>query len=156
MQRSRQRERDESRTGHDGAERATGDAPAVGLEGRYLSGKALAAAGVALAAGSVLGGFVPLIGTLGSAAGLFAAAFLSGVAFARRRYPEVGVAGAAVGALTAVTGTLTAAFLPIGLDVLAEYGIGLAAVGGGVGLALALLGHYLGRDLRAGLTREVG
>jgi len=99
---------------------------------------------------------VPLVGTLGSAAGLFAAAFLLGVVLSRRRYPEVGVAGAAVGAVTAVTGTLTAAFLPIGVDLLAEYGVGLAAVGGGVGLLVALGGHYLGRDLRAGLTRDVG
>lgn len=99
---------------------------------------------------------MPLLGTLGSAAGLFAAAFLLGVVLTRRRYPEVGAAGAGVGVVTAVTGTLTAAFLPIGLDFLAQYGVGLAAVGGGIGLLLALVGHYLGRDLRAGLTREVG
>lgn len=54
-----------------------------------------------------------------------------------------------------MTSVLGVGFLPIGIDYLSQWGLPLVAVGGGVGLVLALLGHYFGRDLRAGLTEDI-
>jgi len=59
------------------------------------------------------------------------------------------------GASVAVTNVLGVGFLPIGIDYLQQWGLPLLAVGGGLGLVVALLGHYFGRDLRAGLTADV-
>ncbi|WP_144921290.1 hypothetical protein [Halorubrum salsamenti] len=128
----------------------------VGLDGRWFSGKAFLVALVAVALGVFAGGAIPLIGgTIGSAAGVFLATFLVGLVFSARRYVETGIAGAAAGAGTGVTSVLGIGFLPIGVDYLQQWGLPLLAVGGGLGLVLALLGHYFGRDLRAGLTEDV-
>lgn len=143
-------------SGRETAGTADGDGGRVGLSGRWLSGKAFALSLVAVAAGVFAGGAIPLIGgTIGSAGGVFLAAFAIGLALSARRYVETGVAGAAAGALVAVTNVLGVGFLPIGVDYLQQWGLPLLAVGGGLGLVVALLGHYLGRDLRAGLTQEV-
>lgn len=132
------------------------DGGRVGMSGRWFSGKAFALSLAAVAAGVFLGGAIPLIGgTVGSAGGVFLAAFLIGLALSARRYVEMGVAGAAAGALVAVTNVLNVGFLPIGVDYLQQWGLSLLAIGGGLGLVVALLGHYLGRDLRAGLTADV-
>jgi FtsH-binding integral membrane protein len=134
----------------------TGDSGRVGVSGRWFSAKALALALVAVGAGVFVGGLIPLIGgTIGTAGGVFVAAFLLGLVLSARRYVETGVAGATAGAASAVTSVLGVGFLPIGIDYLSQWGLPLVAVGGGVGLALALLGHYFGRDLRAGLTEDI-
>ena len=135
-----------------------GDASAgrIGVSGRWFSGKAFALALVTVAVGVFVGGLIPIIGgTIGTAGGVFLAAFLLGLVLSTRRYVETGIAGGAAGAASAVTSVLGVGFLPIGIDYLSQWGLPLVAVGGGVGLALALLGHYFGRDLRAGLSRDV-
>ncbi|MEZ3165510.1 hypothetical protein ABNG03_15680 [Halorubrum sp. RMP-47] len=139
-----------------GSEADSGDAGRVGVSGRWFSGKAFGLALVVVAVGVFVGSLIPLIGgTVGTAGGVFLAAFLLGLALSTRRYAETGVAGAAAGATSAVTSVLGVGFLPIGIDYLSQWGLPLVAVGGGVGLALALLGHYFGRDLRTGLSRDV-
>ncbi|TKX79476.1 hypothetical protein [Halorubrum sp. SD626R] len=135
---------------------ADGDSGRLGASGRWFSAKAFALSVVAVAVGVFVGGAIPLIGgTIGSAGGVFLAAFLIGLALSARRYVETGLAGGAAGALVAVTNVLGVGFLPIGIDYLQQWGLPLLAVGGGLGLAVALLGHYLGRDLRAGLTADI-
>ncbi|WP_049912274.1 hypothetical protein [Halorubrum kocurii] len=132
------------------------DAGRVGVSGRWFSAKAFALALVAVGVGVFVGGLIPLIGgTIGTAGGVFLAAFLLGLVLSTRRYVETGIAGAAAGAASAVTSVLGVGFLPIGIDYLSQWGLPLVAVGGGAGLALALIGHYFGRDLRAGLTEDI-
>jgi hypothetical protein len=128
----------------------------VGVSGRWFSAKAFALSLVAVAVGVFVGGAIPLIGgTVGVAGGVFLAAFLVGLALSARRYVETGLAGAIAGSTVAVTNVLGVGFLPIGIDYLQQWGLPLLAVGGGLGLVLALLGHYFGRDLRAGLTADI-
>ncbi|MES3160659.1 MAG: hypothetical protein PPP55_03700 [Halorubrum sp.] len=128
----------------------------IGVDGRWFSLKSFALAAVAIGSGVFLGGAIPLIGgTIGAAAGVLLGAFLVGFVFSSRSYVENGVAGTAAGALTAVTSVLGVGFLPIGIDYLSEWGLPLLVVGGGLGLVLALVGHYFGRDLRAGVTSEL-
>ncbi|MGM0590193.1 MAG: hypothetical protein ACQETI_00960 [Halobacteriota archaeon] len=100
-------------------------------------------------------GAIPLVGLVGRFLGLFVAAFVVGLASSRRRYLEVGLAGALAASLTFVLGTLGSIFLPFAVDLLADYGVGIAGLGAGTGLLVALAGHYFGRDLRDGLTRDV-
>lgn len=141
---------------NDAAESAGNDAPLVGVNGRAFSVKALAAALLALGVGSVLGGFVPIVGgSLGRLAGVAAGAFLIGAVAARRRYVETALAGAGVGAGSALLSALSVGFLPIGVQFLEQYGVGLVGVGAGLGALTALVGTYFGRDLRAGLTADV-
>jgi len=129
----------------------------IGMDGKWFSAKAFALALVTVAIGVFVGGLIPLIGgTIGTAGGVFIAAFLLGLVFSAGKYVETGIAGAAAGAASAVTSVLGIGFLPIGIDYLSQWGLPLLAVGGGAGLLLALLGHYFGRDLRAGLTEDIG
>ena len=75
---------------------------------------------------------------------------------ADRRYVETALAGVVVGAATSLLGLLPVGFLPVGVRFLGEYGVGVAGFGAVLGLVLAVVGYYFGRDLRDGLTREVG
>ncbi|WP_435098074.1 hypothetical protein [Halorubrum sp. N11] len=135
---------------------SVGDAGRIGVSGRWFSAKAFALALVTVGVGVFVGGLIPLIGgTIGTVGGVLLAAFLLGLAFSTRRYVETGIAGAAAGATSAVTSVLGVGFLPIGIDYLSQWGLPLVAVGGGVGLVVALLGHYFGRDLRTGLTEDI-
>jgi len=135
---------------------SSGDAGRIGVSGRWFSGKAFALALLTVGVGVFAGSLIPVIGgTVGTAGGVFVAAFLFGLVVSTRRYAETGVAGAAAGAVSAVTSVLGVGFLPIGIDYLSQWGLPLVAVGGGVGLLLALLGHYFGRDLRAGLSQDI-
>lgn len=79
--------------------------------------------------------------------GITAVGLLVGLADERRRYLELLVAGGTVAALKTVVGNLLLTTLGVGVP-LALAG----AVGGGLAAAV---GHYLGRDLRDGLTREL-
>jgi len=118
---------------------------------RLFSPRAFLLALVLSVAGLVAGGAVPVVGYLGRFLGIalaaFALAFLSG----GRRYVEVGLAGALASGLGFVLGTLNSALFPI----VADYGLQIAGVGTTAGLLAALLGHYLGRDLKAGVTKEL-
>lgn len=116
---------------------------------------ALGVVGAGVVAGGALGGIVPFLGTIGQIVGVFAATFLLGLVRSHRQYLEVGVAGAALAAVLAVTSLLDGVFLPIGVEWLQQYGVALGAIGAGSGAVAALLGYYFGRDLRDGLTRSV-
>jgi MFS family permease len=103
----------------------------------------------------VAGGAVPLVGFVGRLVGLFVVAFAIGLLANERRYVEVGLAGALASGLGFVVGTLTSAFFPFAVSLLSEYGVAIAGVGAGVGALASLIGHYFGRDLRDGVTRDV-
>lgn len=118
---------------------------------RVVSLRGLGLAFAFALAGAILGGFVPLVGGFGRLFGLLGAAFVLGIAGGRRRYVETGVAGAATGAAGAVLSAVGSLLLPV----VAEYGVGIVGLGAGTGLIASLLGHYLGRDLRAGLTEQL-
>ncbi|WP_256545591.1 hypothetical protein [Halobellus inordinatus] len=105
--------------------------------------------------GVVAGGSIPLVGSVGQFLGLFVVAFAVGAVGSRRRYLEVGLAGAIAAGLAFVLGTLTSVFAPVAVRILADYGVAIAGVGVGAGLLASLAGHYFGRDLRDGLTRDV-
>lgn len=88
---------------------------------------------------------VPLGGVAGLA-GVFVVGFALGLA-GWRRYVEVALAGAAAAGVGMVLSHLVLSFLA---------GVVPATIlGAGSGLLAAVVGHYLGRDLRDGLTREL-
>jgi len=93
----------------------------------------------------VIGGAIPL-GPLSGVVGILVALFGLGVVATGPRYVETAVAGTLVGVLTTVVTSITLSVVSGGL---------LPVAGGLVGGAAALLGHYLGRDLRDGLTRDL-
>ncbi len=142
--------------GPDSTTGSTGGSGRIGVGGRWFSLKGFGLALLAIGLGVFLGGMLPLVGgTIGHAAGVLLGAFLVGLVFSGSKYAETGVAGAGVGAGSALLNVLGIGFLPIGLQYLQEWGLALLAVGGGLGLLLALVGHYFGRDLRAGVTEAV-
>ncbi|WP_280535887.1 hypothetical protein [Halopenitus sp. POP-27] len=129
----------------------------IGMRGRLFGVRAFAVAALALAVGGFLGGMVPIVGgTLGRAVGIAGTAFLLGAVLADRRYLETGLAGLLIGAATALLGLLTVGFLPVGVRFLGEYGVGVAGFGAVLGAVLSIGGYYFGRDLRDGLTRDIG
>ncbi|WP_415379724.1 hypothetical protein [Halosimplex sp. TS25] len=105
---------------------------------------------VAVVGGMLAGSAVPLVGSIAGVAGIFLGAFLLGLASGQRRYFPVAVAGAAAAVISVMSG----AFVRFAL--LSDVGLTqFAAVGATTGILVALLGHYFGRDLRDGLTRDV-
>lgn len=114
----------------------------------------LLALGLAVA-GLVVGGAVPFVGFVTRYVGLFVAAFGYGLVTDRSAYTEVGLAGAVAAAVTLLLGTLTTGGFVLGADLVGRYGVALTGVGVGLGLLVSVVGHYFGRDLRAGLTRDV-
>lgn len=116
---------------------------------------ALVAVVVGIAAGGFLGGLIPFLGTVGQVVGVAAGTFVLGLLRARRSYLEVTAAGAVAATLVVLSSTLNGAFLPVGVDVLQQYGLALASIGAGTGAAAAVLGYYFGRDLRDGLTKSL-
>lgn len=107
----------------------------------FLTALVLTAVGVAV------GGFVPLVGGLLGFVGVFLAAFALGVVGQDSHYPEAGVASALVAGGWSMLGSFTL--------VVVGPGLALVAASAAVGLVSGLLGHYFGRDLRDGLTREI-
>jgi hypothetical protein len=97
--------------------------------------------------GAMAGGLLPL-GIIGNALGIFLGGFVYGVVASDRHYIEFGLAATLVAALIAVFGNL--------VMTIAGPGIPIALVGAGIGLVAGLVGHYFGRDLRAGLVRDIG
>lgn len=115
--------------------------------GKRFSTRALGLSlGLAVAGVLVGGGLLPL-GILGELVGIALVTFLYGLSARRRRYFEVGLAGGIVGGTSAFLSALTLTVLGVGIP--------LVAVGAGGGLLAGVLGHYYGRDLREGLTREL-
>ena len=117
--------------------------------GGYFSIRTFLVLLVGLAVFSGIGrSIVPIVSGLGSLLGAFAGAFLVGLISSKRRYAETGLAAALLGAFSAIPGFVT---FGLGLQSVAM----IAAVGGGIGLVVALLGVYFGRDLRDGLTKDI-
>lgn len=111
------------------------------------TGRSLVVSLALVAAGALLiGGILPL-GSVGNLLGIALGALLYGVGASRRHYTESTLAGTAVGGVLALLGNLVLSLTGIGVPLIA-----VGAVGGGLA---GLIGHYLGRDLRDGLTREV-
>jgi len=101
--------------------------------------------------GLVVGGSVPVVGMIGRFLGIALAGFVLAFVTSGRRYVEVALAGALSAGVGVVLSAVEMAFLPL----VADYGLRIAGVGTTAGLIAALLGYYFGRDLRAGLTREL-
>lgn len=100
-------------------------------------------------AGVLSAGVVPLLPeSVAALLGVFLAGFLLGLSRERRAYLEVALAGAA----TAAIATLTSYLL---IATFGGFGVPLAAATGGAGLLAGVGGHYFGRDLRTGLTRDL-
>lgn len=114
------------------------------LFSKWSFGFALVATLVGFSAGTFL---LPL-GPLGGALGVLAAAFLFGLLNPRRAYLEATVVFALVGGLAAFFTNLTVAAAT-------GRGVPIFVVGAAIALVAGLVGYYFGRDLRAGLAREI-
>jgi hypothetical protein len=123
--------------------------------GQLFSVKVFLATLLLAVVGTAVGGAVPVVGFLGRFVGLFATGFVVGLLASHRRYLEVGAAGGVASGLGFLLSTLGSAFLPVAADLLARYGVAIAGGGAVAGVLVAILGHYFGRDLRDGLTRDV-
>jgi Zn-dependent protease len=132
-------------------ETTTGDGRLRGAAGRVVSKQSLAVALVLSVLGSLVVGYlVPLpfgLDSIATLLGVFVAAFAHGATSSQRHYTEAALAGGMVSGGAALLGTLVLAALGIGLPVVV-----LGALGG---LIAGAAGHYLGRDVRDGLTREI-
>ncbi|WP_255195239.1 hypothetical protein [Halorarius litoreus] len=99
--------------------------------------------------GLLLASVVPLLpGSIAALLGVFFAGFLLGLVRERRAYLEVALAGAG----TAAVATLSSFLL---ITAFSDIGLPLAAATGGAGLLAGVIGHYFGRDLRDGVTRDL-
>jgi hypothetical protein len=148
-------ERAERRQADAAASRTASSASGRGRLGRLFSVRTFLLALALSIVAVVVGGAVPLVGFLGRLVGLFVVAFAVGLLAPDRHYLEVGLAGALASGLGFVVATLTSAFFPFAVRLLSEYGVAIAGAGAGVGALAALVGHYFGRDLRAGVTQEL-
>lgn len=101
---------------------------------------------LALAAVFLAGTFLPL-GTLAGYLGIALVGFGTGLVGARRQYLELLVGGGVASAVGTTVGNLVLTTLGLGVPLVV-----LGAVGGSVA---GVLGHYFGRDLQAGLTRDL-
>ncbi len=110
-----------------------------------LSKRGLAVSTVVALAGVLILGAVFPFGLIGNLLGLFVAAFLYGTIAGDSRYLSIGLTSGTAGGLATLLGNLTL-FGP---------GVPLAAVGAAGGFFAGVLGHYFGRDLRDGLTRDI-
>ncbi len=119
----------------------------TGSTGKRIA-RTLLLALVVSAVGAALGGFVPFVGGVGSLLGIGAAHFGWGLLGGpRSRYVFAALAGALAGGLVV--------FSDYAVLALAGVGNNIVLVGAAVGGLLALLGRYLGLDLRAGLTKDI-
>lgn len=127
-----------------------------------VTAKGLLASFLVAGAGLLVGASVPVpfLGGVLQYVGLLIAAFLLGAVRSRRAYAETAIGGGAAACLLFVANTLGAVNVFLGANFLAEYGVAttgvaLAGVGLTAGVVVSLLGYYLGRDLRDGLTRSI-
>lgn len=114
---------------------------------RYFAG-ALVAAVVAMFGGAMV---VPFFDRLGGYAALFVVTFLMGALSSKRHYLETVLGSVLVIGGITFFGNLRRAALFDGFNFSLVL---LLAVG--MGFIVSLVGTYMGRDLRAGLTRNVG
>ena len=109
----------------------------------------------AVAGGGTVGSMVPLVGIIGTLAGIAAGAALVGAVAAGRRYVGVGLAGAVTMVALVGLSTLTSLLAPVAIGLISQVGPAVGVGAGGTGAVAGLVGHYVGRDLRAGLARPV-
>ena len=95
----------------------------------------------------VVGGLLP-IPAVGSLIGVFVGGFVYGLVAGDSPYLQLAVAGGLTTAVWTVLGNLTVALLGSGVTI--------ATAGLAGGLVAAVAGGYFGRDLRHGLTQDVG
>jgi hypothetical protein len=112
-----------------------------------LSKRGLAVSAVTALVGVLVLGSVFPFGLVGNLLGLFVAAFLYGTIASKSQYLSIGLASGTAGGVVSVLGNLTLTLLGPGIPI--------AAVGAIGGFLAGVLGHYFGRDLRDGLTREI-
>lgn len=112
-----------------------------------LSARSVLIAFVLSIAGIIIFGAIPFLGIVGELLGVAAAGFCYGLGTDTRRYLEMGIAGAIAGGGSALLGNLFVALVASGTI--------LVAVGLLGGAIAGLIGHYFGRDLRDGLTRDL-
>lgn len=91
--------------------------------------------------------FVPILSIANGVLGIATAGFAYGLGSEHRRYLEMALAGAVTGGGTTLLGNLAVAAFASGTTLL---GIALLA-----GAITGAVGHYFGRDLRAGLTADL-
>jgi hypothetical protein len=117
---------------------------------KYFAPKSAGVSGVLLLAGALLGGVVPIpfVGGLTRLLAVGAAAFLHGTTAKDSRYAETVVASGVVGAGLAVLTNPLLTFTGVGVP--------LVAISTVATMLVAVVGHYFGRDLHAGLTQDVG
>ncbi|WP_135303984.1 hypothetical protein [Haloarcula amylovorans] len=121
--------------------------------GSYFSLRALLVAFVAIGGGIAIGSLVPVIPFV-ALLGIPAGAFVHGLVASERRYAESALAGGVSAGLVTVSSFLSQ-FVLRGVAG-GDLGMGrLFAIAAAVGLVLALVGHYFGRDLRDGVTRDI-
>lgn len=112
----------------------------------FSTGSFLLAAALSVIGVFVLGGLLPF-GGIGDLFGIAIASFGYGLLSDESHYLENGVAAALVAGTWSLVGNLVVTLLGLGLPVVA-----LGFAGGGIA---GIVGHYFGRDLRDGLTRDV-
>jgi uncharacterized membrane protein len=93
------------------------------------------------------GSLIPIIPATGLI-GVFVATFALGVINSEQWYVEIGVASAVASGVSVLSDILL-------LTIASRFGIGLVVAGVAVSVVVALLGHYFGRDLRGGMTKEI-
>lgn len=91
---------------------------------------------------------IPFLDSLAGLVGVFAGAFVLGLAVERSTLLESAAAGAVAAGLTVLLTNLT-------LSVVSGFGAPMAAFGAGTGLLAGALGAYFGGDLRDGLTTDI-
>lgn len=101
--------------------------------------------------GGLVGGSIPFLSTVAGAIAVFATGFVVGLAIDGRHYVETGLAGAGAAIVSLLLSNSQFVFLAAFRDFALQFG----AIGAGTGLLVALVGHYFGRDLRAGLTQDI-
>jgi hypothetical protein len=149
--------REVEETGTDGrAEReGTGSDEGSGLfsrigarTGRLFAVRSFLLALVVIGVATLVAGALIPLGSVGGLIGTAAGAFGYGLVASRARYAESALAGGLVLGVATLADYLV-------LSVFTGVGLALPLAAGGIGLVVALVGHYFGRDLRDGLTREI-
>jgi hypothetical protein len=109
----------------------------------------------AVAGGGTVGSMVPIVGIIGTLAGIAAGAALVGAVLGGRRYVGVALAGAVTMLALVGLSTLTSLLAPVAIGLISQVGPAVGVGAGATGAVAGLVGHYVGRDLRAGLARPV-
>jgi hypothetical protein len=115
--------------------------------GRIISVRGLVMSLFVVTTGVLLADQILPLGGVDSVLGVVAGAFLYGLGSDVRHYVELALAGAIVGGTSALLGNLVLSLVGAGIP--------MVAFGAGAGALAAVTGHYFGRDLRDGLTRDL-